>query len=100
MLKISSVQTDLTGLNKVEHITVCFNDLYKSVGLNPPTKTLHMDLFLHHAYNPTVKIDADIEEANSDLDKWEIAARVDDIEVMLSKVYTEKRLDAIVQVCF
>ena len=100
MLKISSVQTDLTELNKAEHIAVCFNDLYKSVGLNPPTKTLHMDLFLHHAHYPTVEIDTDIEEANSDLDKWDIADRVDAIEVMLSKVYTEKRLDAIVQVYF
>lgn len=100
MLKISSIQTDLTGLNEAEHITVCFNDLYKSVGLNPPTKTLHMDLFLHHAHCPTVEIDKDIEEANSDLDKWDIAVRVDAIEVILSKVYTEKRLDSILQVYF
>lgn len=100
MLKISSVQTDLTRLKEAEHITVCFNDLYKSVGLNPPAKTSHMDLFLHHAHCPTVEIDKDIEEVNSDLDEWDIAARVDAIEVMLSKVYTEKRLNAIIQVYF
>ncbi|QXN70570.1 hypothetical protein AGENTSMITH_166 [Bacillus phage vB_BspM_AgentSmith] len=100
MLKISSVQDDLSSLLESEHIVVCFNDLYKSVGLNPPTKTLHMDLFLHHAYCPTVEIDTDIEAANPDLDKWDIAVRVDMIEVILSKVYTDKRLDSILQVYF
>lgn len=100
MFIVSSIQDDLSTLSIATNIKVNLSHVYTSAGITLPNKVSHMDLFLHHAYESTIEIDRKVWEANKELNEDELIVRVDAIEVLLSKVYTGKHKDALLEVNF